>query len=516
MKRLFLTLLVFIPFALTGQQNRELKDGFQQFKYPNGNISSEGFIRNGKPDGYWKSYYVTGVLKSEGKRTSFLLDSIWIFYDQAGDTTEKISYLLGKRNGYYLRYKKDPVHGLYVHTSELYAGDKKEGVARIFYPDGKTRQTIPYINGRKDGLSREYDREGKIITLLEYNNDFLISRERINQTDAAGLKQGEWLEFYPGGAIKTERNYRNDLLHGYYKEYDERGRLLVTLLYDNGKVTGTEIDNSAEIDIENRYDEAGKLIYSGPFKEGVPVGIHREYNSDGTVRIASIYNDNGVLISEGIVDDEGNRNGPWKDFFADGTLIAEGAYVNSRRTGIWKFYNASGKLEQAGSYSNGRIDGTWRWYYPEGELLREEDYYQGRRDGQYTEFTRTGEVIARGEYADGERNGEWIFITGDNREEGNYLLGLRDGEWKAYYPNEKLRFRGEYRQGNPVGHHMLWYDSGRIREDRYYRNGLRTRTWKKYSEEGEVVLSVTYRDDVETSINGVAVNLPESSVRRIK
>ncbi|MDX9902679.1 MAG: toxin-antitoxin system YwqK family antitoxin [Bacteroidales bacterium] len=516
MKRLFLTLLVFIPFALTGQQNRELKDGFQQFKYPNGNISSEGFIRNGKPDGYWKSYYVTGVLKSEGKRTSFLLDSIWIFYDQAGDTTEKISYLLGKRNGYYLRYKKDPVHGLYVHTSELYAGDKKEGVARIFYPDGKTRQTIPYINGRKDGLSREYDREGKIITLLEYNNDFLISRERINQTDAAGLKQGEWLEFYPGGAIKTERNYRNDLLHGYYKEYDERGRLLVTLLYDNGKVTGTEIDNSAEIDIENRYDEAGKLIYSGPFKEGVPVGIHREYNSDGTVRIASIYNDNGVLISEGIVDDEGNRNGPWKDFSADGTLIAEGAYVNSRRTGTWKFYNASGKLEQAGSYSNGRIDGTWRWYYPEGELLREEDYYQGRRDGQYTEFTRTGEVIARGEYADGERNGEWIFITGDNREEGNYLLGLRDGEWKAYYPNEKLRFRGEYRQGNPVGHHMLWYDSGRIREDRYYRNGLRTRTWKKYSEEGEVVLSVTYRDDVETSINGVAVNLPESSVRRIK
>jgi antitoxin component YwqK of YwqJK toxin-antitoxin module len=516
MKRVFLTLLVFIPFTLAAQQNRELKDGYQQFRYPNGNISSEGFIRNGKPDGYWKSYYVTGVLKSEGKRTSFLLDSIWIFYDQAGDTTEKISYLLGKRNGYYLRYKKDPVYGLYVHTSELYAGDKKEGVARIFYPDGKTRQTIPYINGRKDGLSREYDREGKIITLLEYNNDFLISRERINQTDAAGLKQGEWLEFYPGGAIKTERNYRNDLLHGYYKEYDERGRLLVTLLYDNGKVTGTEIDNSAEIDIENRYDESGKLIYSGPFKEGIPVGIHREYNSDGSVRIAKIYNDNGVLISEGIVDDEGNRNGPWKDFSADGTVTAEGAYVNSRRTGTWKFYNTSGRLEQAGSYNNGRIDGTWRWYYPEGELLREEDYYQGRRDGQYTEYTRTGEIIAQGAYADGERNGEWIFRSGDNTEEGNYLLGLRDGEWKAYYPNEKLRFRGEYRQGNPVGHHTLWYASGRIREDRYYRNGLRTRTWKKYSEEGDVILSVTYRDDVETSINGVAVNLPESSVRRIK
>ncbi|MCK7542380.1 MAG: hypothetical protein MZV63_71660 [Marinilabiliales bacterium] len=42
------------------------------------------------------------------------------------------------------------------------------------------------------------------------------------------------------------------MLHGYYKEYDEKGRLLVTLLYENGKVTGTNIDNSAEIDIHKQ------------------------------------------------------------------------------------------------------------------------------------------------------------------------------------------------------------------------------------------------------------------------
>jgi len=516
MKRLFLILLVTVPSILAAQQEGQLKDGFQQFKYPNGNLSSEGYIRNGKPDGFWKSYYVTGVLKSEGKRTSFLLDSVWVFYDQAGDTTEKISYLLGKRNGYHRRYLKNPVHGLYIQSSELYAGDKKEGTARIFYPDGKTKQTIPYVNGKKDGLSREYDLEGKIITLLEYNNDFLISRERINHTDASGLKQGEWLEFYPGGGLKTERNYRDDQLHGYYKEYDERGRLLVTLLYENGKVTGTDIDNSAEIDIQNRYDDSGKLVYSGPFREGTPVGIHREYNPDGTVKNSRIYNDNGLLISEGIVDEEGNRKGPWKDYSSSGSVIAEGVYTESRRTGMWKFYNPSGKLEQAGSYSNGRIDGTWRWYYPDGELLREEDYYQGRRDGMYTEYTRTGEIIAQGSYADGERNGEWKITTGDNTEEGTYLLGLRDGEWKSYYPNGKIRFRGDYKQGNPEGHHLLYYDNGRPKEDRYYKSGLRTRTWKKYNEIGEVILTITYRDDVETSINGVAVNLPESSVRRIK
>ncbi len=516
MKRLFLIILVIVPSVLAAQQEGALKDGFQQFRYPNGNISSEGYIRTGKPDGFWKSYYVTGVLKSEGKRTSFLLDSVWVFFDQAGDTTEKISYLLGKRNGYYVKYQKDPVYGLYVYSTELFAGDRKEGIARVYYPDGKLRQTIPYVNGKKDGLSREYDREGKIITLLEYNNDFLISRSRINQTDASGRKQGEWLDFYPDGTVKTERNYRDDLLHGYYKEYDEKGKLLVTLLYDSGKVTGTDADKSAQIDIENRYDDAGRLIYSGPYREGVPVGIHREFNPDGTVKNARIYNDNGLLISEGIVDEAGSRRGPWKDYSPAGVVTAEGTYTDSRRTGIWKFYNTAGKLEQEGSYINGRIDGTWRWYYPSGELLREEDYFQGRRDGKYTEYARTGEIIATGTYADGERNGDWKITTGDNTEEGTYLLGLRDGLWRSWYPNGKLRFRGEFMQGNPDGKHVFYYESGRTKEEGFYKNGLRTRSWKKYNEDGEVVLTINYRDDVETSINGVAVNLPESSVKRIK
>ena len=52
MNRIFLTVLIFIPALLTAQQNAQLQDGYQQFRYPNGNISSEGYIRNGKPDGF--------------------------------------------------------------------------------------------------------------------------------------------------------------------------------------------------------------------------------------------------------------------------------------------------------------------------------------------------------------------------------------------------------------------------------------------------------------------------------
>jgi antitoxin component YwqK of YwqJK toxin-antitoxin module len=511
-----LIVLAFLFKVIDAQENSTIKDGYQIFKYPNGAVSSEGLFKNGKPEGFWKSYYVTGIKKSEGKRTNFLLDSIWIFYDQAGDTTEKINYLIGKRNGWYYKYKKEPSRGVYVYSKELYAADKKEGIAYIYFPDGKIQQTVAYNNGKKQGLSKEYDKEGNIISLLEYNNDFLISRERINRIDSKGLKQGEWKEFYPNGRIKTEKTYVNDLLHGYYKEYDNRGILVLTMLYDNGAIVKSKVEDEPDIEIVNKYDQDGKMIYSGPFRNKIPVGTHREYGKDGKVTNAFRYNDNGLMLSEGIVDEAGNSNGKWKDYYPDGKVQAEGQYTDNRRTGQWKFYNLQGKVEQTGSFNNGRPDGLWKWYYENGALLREEEYFQGQRDGIYTEYSIDGQIIAQGQYSDGERNGEWKFKYGDFTEEGKYITGLKDGQWKSYYLSGKLKFKGNYVQGNPDGEQSIYYEDGKLKEEQYYEMGIREKTWKKFDEEGSPVLVIMYKNDIEVSINGVRIKLPESDARLIK
>ncbi len=512
-KAIFSIVILLIELYTSGQTPQ---DGYQVFKYPNGTVSSEGLFKNGKPEGFWKSYYVTSIKKSEGKYTNFQLDSIWVFFDQAGDTVKKINYLFGKRNGYAYEYKKEPFKGLYIFSKELFAGDRKEGTAYFYFPDGKIQQTISYNNGKKEGLSKELDRNGIVITLLEYNNDFLISRERINRSDSKGLKQGVWKEFYPSGGVKSEKNYRDDQLHGYFKEYDTRGVLTLTMLYDSGSIVKSEVEDQPDIEIENRYDQNNKLIYSGPFRNKIPVGVHREYGTDGKVRNAFVYNDNGLLISEGIVDDGGKFNGKWKDLYPDGKTQAEGQYTDSRRSGIWKFYNNAGKIEQTGSYNNGRPDGLWKWYYEDGTLLREEEYFQGQRDGTYTEYSVTGEIIAQGVYTDGEKNGEWKYKSGDNTEEGKYIVGLRDGLWKSYYPDGKIKFKGNYVQGNPDGQLTYFYENGRPREEQFFRMGIRQKTWKKYDEEGVPVLTITYKDDIEVSINGIKINLPESDVKLIK
>lgn len=514
---LIIVTVLFVNIVSAQDTGPDIKDGYHIFKYPNGSISSEGTIKNGKPDGFWKSYFVTGIKKSEGKRTNFLLDSIWVFFDQAGDTTEKINYLLGKKNGWYYKYKKDPSkNSVYIWSKELFAGDKKEGTAYVYYPDGKIQQTITYNSGKKEGLSKEYDREGNIITLLEYNNDFLVSREKINRTDTKGLKQGEWKEFYPNGNIKSEKTFRDDLLHGYYKEYDLRGKLTLTMLYENGSIVKSSVEDAPDIEIVNKYDSDGKLTYSGPYRNKVPVGIHRDYNKEGKITNAYVYNDNGVLISEGIIDESGNRNGRWKDFYPDGKVQAEGQYNDNRRSGAWKFYNQAGKTEQTGSFNAGRPDGLWKWYYPGGQILREEEYFQGRRDGSYIEYSETGEIITQGQYSDGEKNGEWSYKSGDYTEEGKYLVGLKDGLWKGYYPNGNIKFKGSFVQGNPDGEHKYYFEDGKIKEEQHYQAGLRQKTWRKFDEEGNTILTIVYKDDIETGINGIKIKLPESDIKLIK
>ena len=63
---------------------------------------------------------------------------------------------------------------------------------------------------------------------------------------------------------------------------------------------------------------------------------------------------------------------------------------------------------------------------------------------------------------------------------------------------------------------LYYYENGRVKEEQYYQMGIREKTWKKFDEEGAAILAIAYKDDVEVSINGVKIKLPESDTKLIK
>jgi len=510
----------FCLINIDAQENVVNENGFNRFFYPNGQVASEGMMVNGKPDGYWKTYYVTGVLKSEGNRKNFLLDSIWLFYTSTGDTLEKISYMYGKKNGYSYKYGKPEDRARSkngnIIAKELYINDKKEGKSYYYYPTGELKETVQFVNGMREGISMEYDREGTVITLMEYRNDRLVERQRINRRDEKGNKQGTWIELYEDGSVRREINYTDNVMDGIYREFDREGNLVMILHYKDGRIKDDVVTEGQPLEIRQTFYENGMIKTSGAYRNNIPVGIHRAYNERGEVIASEIYNEKGEIVSKGIVTEQGERNGSWVDYYPGGIKKAEGEYRNNRRSGRWVFYTETGRTEQEGEYRNGLENGTWKWYYPDGSLWREEEYFNGKEDGMATEYAEDGSIIAQGDYVEGEKEGEWTYVVGDHQEKGSYLVGLREGEWNHFYEDGTLKFRGNYVQGNPDGWHYYHYPDGTLMEEQYYAKGIKERNWKKYDKTGHLILTVTYRNNQEYRINGIRTKLAEREVILIR
>jgi len=480
-------------------------DGYNRFYYSSGKVASEGNFKDGKPDGYWKTYYTTGIKKSEGTRTNYLLDSIWIFYTEKGDTLSKISYLRGKKNGYLVTYGSAAGKN-YLLSKELYIDDKKQGVSYYYLPNGLLDKTVCYRDGRRNGLSKIYSKAGVITTIENYQSDFLIDSENINKTDEQNRKQGVWKEFFLNDVLKIEAHYFNNLLDGDYKEFNMTGSLLVYQRYQNGiPVVETAVDEN-KIEIKNTYYINGAVKTSGPYKDTIKVGIHRTYNQEGKISASIIYDDFGLLLSTGIVGKDGDKHGNWTDFYPSGKVKAKGKYKNNKRIDDWQFFYESGTIEQIGAYDNGKMNGEWKWYFDTGKLLRQEKFENGAENGLMVEYDSIGTVITKGTYIDGEKDGQWLYQVGGVIEEGEYKNGLKQGTWKHYYAYNKVRkFEGNFFQGQPNGKHTWYFDNGNIQLFGEYVMGEKERRWYEYDEEGNLVQTIVYHHDVELSIDGFKI-----------
>ncbi|NBC84431.1 MAG: hypothetical protein GVY19_13775 [Bacteroidetes bacterium] len=505
-KSLFSIGLFVLSGLLFGQEG-EIK----KFYYPNGTLSSEGRMVNGKPDGEWISYYPNGIIKSVGIRKNHLLDSIWKFYNENGDLVQSINYNLGKKNGYVIDYyiePKQPINKGKIKAKELFVNDKKNGMSLYFYEDGSLKEEVYYLYNEKNGLSYEYNSEGLVQTIKRYKNDVLIERDKINRM-VDDLKDGVWMEFYDDGKMKHSVEYNKGIRDGYSKFYDRKGDIIEVVLYRNNQVVESNEGDTLDI-VEKRYNDNGKVIV-GSFNNNTKVGIHRAYLEDSLV-ISFIYSKNGVLLEEGKLNREGIRSGKWLIYYDNGDVYAKGNYIRNKKSGKWEYFYQNGNLLQKGYYKKGKPDGEWTWYYRNGDTLRYEEFIAGKENGYYLEYDQENNIIAEGYYIDGEKDGDWFYNAGDITERGSYVFGLKNGEWTQHYENGKLRYVGTYIQGNADGKHKFYYPDGTIKEEQFYISGYKEGNWKKYDRTGDVFLVITYENNMEVRINGKKIDLTDNKI----
>lgn len=465
-------------------------------------IISQGYLRNGIPDGYWKTFYDNGILKSEGNRKNYLLDSLWNFYNSAGVLITTITYKESKKSGYKVIYNPDDQS---IIMKENFINDLKNGMT-FLYKQGYMYKQIPYVDGKENGIGKEFAKDSTVITISSYKNGFISREEKINRTDYRGKKQGVFKDFFPlSDHEKLVATYTDDKLNGYLKEYNFRGDLVKTEKWVDG-VLQKNNKESTKIDIKREFYENGNVKSYGTSRNGILEGITRYYDENGKL-VGSKFYRNGFLSSEGLIDEKGLQQGVWKEFYSEGEIKSEGVYENGRKIGEWKYYHQNKTIEQIGSYNKGKPIGNWKWFYENGQLLRFETFEFGKLSGDFIEYNDKGEVILKGQFTDGEANGEWLIVDNDIKEFGSFKDGLKFGEWiTTYISNNKIYHKGFYTNGLENGKHTYYYDNGRLSEEGSFILGQKVDKWKYYSLDGSLLTVLEYRNGEDYKIDGA--NIP--------
>lgn len=493
---LALWLVAGISFAMA--QDTVPADGHVIFYYPTGEKSSEGTLVDGKPEGWWKSYNTAGVLVSEGNRRNFLLDSLWTFYNDDGKLVMTTHYRQGLKDGEQIVYKADE------YAVSQWRADTIIGQVLTYDTRGWLKMSVPYENGKPHGLAKEYNDTGLVVAVTKYYRGVQSRRERINRTDKQGLKQGSWKLFWPNGNMRAEGSYLNDNKHGFFKYYDAAGDFLYVEKYDHGELV-VDAKETKQMDKRMSFHPNGKVAVEASYCRNVPDGVRREYDTTGKLIKGYLYED-GWMRYEGITDENGLRQGLWKEYYPTGELRSKGKYKDSKTIGSWKFYFPDQTVEITGAYSSkGRKDGEWVWFYPTGDTMIIAHYDDGELDGFYAEYDEQGVPFVKGEYVAGYEEGEWLYRNGTSEETGKYDGGKKEGLWITTFDKDHVAFEIRYDQDVRDGKYTAYWENGAVKTLGKYSKGLQEGQWTYFDDEGHTLLTTLFKDGREIKWNDYTI-----------
>jgi uncharacterized protein len=71
---------------------------------------------------------------------------------------------------------------------------------------------------------------------------------------------------------------------------------------------------------------------------------------------------------------DGQRNGPWEEYYGDNKLRYKGNYLNDKRHGSWESFRPSGIMWYKGKFNNGKKIGYCQFFSFDG-TLQESKFY---------------------------------------------------------------------------------------------------------------------------------------------
>ncbi len=362
-----------------GKYANDKQNGQWIYFHKNGQKSFEGEFKNGQKTGKWIGYYDTGELKSKAKYKITKIGILEVggihgtkrtFY-KTGKVLKEEQYRNGLKNGRSQEYYKN---GQPKEIS-MFTENKHNGKLNKWWENGKPKEKGFYKNDVKTGAWKFFYENG----LLRMSGNFKLGKLKLKgKTQLTSQMVGHWQFYAPRGRLQKEGEYKNGKEKGYWKFYaypNPRRQVLAMELmltggmakkgriYENSKLTGEGdlmgiVKGIYEMHVDNKRTKeinasdappditAKKITYKWTGKWIVPkkTGKWTEYYPGGKKK---------KTVAKYMMN---KLSGPYKEYFKNGKVKAEGEYMNGKKSGMWKVFNKNGKLnkEESGRWMMGK------------------------------------------------------------------------------------------------------------------------------------------------------------------
>lgn len=565
------------------------EDGVWKFYHTSSDkIKSIITYKNGKQHGLYENYYASGTIQNrgilyteidvDGKLMKNVKHGRIEQYTEAGFLISIDEYNMGKHSGLSSTYQKNgslqstrTYEDGFISGPETYYDTSGIKTSEVNYKLVKTADTIYSIkegperrwikgvlvfetyfkNGLEDGIRKNYFKDGTLSSQGEYSE---------------GVLAGTYLEYYPKGMLKTEKNYTKNYNYlgapkadevGWRKEYDTLGNLTFFNFTDSAGQQTLLTKYANGIPTQRSYSKFITLSY---FPGGGIMSIdlgdqHRpssgaRYYIDKTLRHITFQNKEKMYVSYADFTYKGELNKRYSQShenpdslvpsvetvmkYADaiGNKLADNPFfTDSVHNGSYTLNFTNGKPWVQMQFKNGIPDGFFTCYDAiNGDTLLHKKFSEGTQNGYFVEKFAGVNTISRGWI---RPNGKLLWVE-RNKMDGTPVSKEEFNENKRsfvmdYHENGKLRLKkneitDEMTQYDEKGN--LQYDnvklsdtpllyvqrqyypnSGRLRKISYSRNRQADSTETNLYEDGSIENQVTYQNGKK---NGTYIEYDEA------
>lgn len=389
-------------------------DGASVSYYKNGKISMERNYKNGVMEGYYKSYHTNGQVMAEGWIKEELSQGVWHQYYTNGNIQREYFLLNDKLNGpeknytvngkleFINYYDKGMITGLtqYDSTGKIInelAFEKGNGEYVTVYPDGRPAFRVALRYGSFDGPYQQFGPGKMILEEGTYKN---------------GARQDICTTYYPNGKIRLKGAYENGEKNGIWMVYDEEGELENRTAYLNNNLHGLD-----------QYYSGGLLRYETNFRDNLKDGTVTLYGEDKKVA-GVFYYDQGTMTSYTYEGKDGQLlpaipvvkgTAAIKTYYKGGSKALEFNLVNNCYEGSQKLYYQNGLLAEDRYFSMDNFDGIYNRFNPDGSPLIRCNFKDNVQQGEEQKYNNKGKLISSTYYYDGQPDGKAEIIDASGK-----------------------------------------------------------------------------------------------------